>query len=118
MSLEYQPQTYQLPGVTVEVHQPTGKFHYFANLEVHGNYPGDGKIAHNVGRKESLHWLEGEGKLILNNRVHLLNKGLRIVMNDGDQYTLAGEGKAIVFVKDQLGGTTIIEDLSDSNSYW
>lgn len=116
MSPEFQPKTYQLPGVTVEVHQPAGNSHYFANLEVDGNYPGDGKIAHNVGRKESLHWLEGIGKLILNNETHTLDRRTRITMNDGDFYILEGQGRAIVFVKDKQGGTTVIEDMPDFNS--
>lgn len=108
---EYEPKIYQLPGALVEVHQPSEDKHYYAKVELDGNYPGKGKIAHNKGRKESLHWLEGRAELKVNNVTYVLEAGSRIVMRDGDRYTLEGKGKAVVFVKDQPKGTTLIEEL-------
>lgn len=108
---EHEPITYKLPGAVVELHRPSNNSsHYYAVVELDGRYPGEGHIAHNVGRRESLHWLEGEAQLTVNKTTHVLTGRKRVAMNDGDYYLLEGKGRAIVFVKDQPGGQTQIEE--------
>ncbi len=107
---EHEPLIYRLPGALVELHRHSGSNHYYARVNLDGRYPGDNKIAHNIGRKESLHWLEGRAQLTVNNVTHILDTRTRVTMSDGDYYSLEGAGRAIVFVKDQPGGKTLIEE--------
>ena len=108
---EHESTTYKLPGAEVELHRSSGNNHYYAFVELDGRYPEEGQIAHNVGRRETLHWIEGEAQLTVNGAPHTLNGRKRVSMNDGDSYVLQGKGKAIVFVKDQQGGQTQIDKI-------
>ena len=107
---EQESTTYKLPGAVVELHRSSGSNHYYAFVALDGRYPEEGQIAHNVGRRETLHWLEGEAHLILNGTTQFLTGRKRVAMNDGDSYILEGKGRAIVFVKDQPGGQTQINE--------
>ncbi|HVZ66965.1 MAG TPA: hypothetical protein VG917_01765 [Patescibacteria group bacterium] len=108
---EYEHTTYDLPGAKVNLHKKPDNNHYYAEVELDGNYPGVNLVAHNVYRKETLHWITGKAQLTINGKVRQLNERTKAVMNDGDLYTLTGKGQAIVFVKDQPGGKTLIEEI-------
>lgn len=103
---EKQPvQKYDLPGGDkVEVHQPFGQEIYFAIADMKGNnYPGEGKKAHNKGRTEYMLMLEGTMELTLNGETRTVTPGEVVIVNDGDDYSIVGEGRSLVFVKDEQG---------------
>lgn len=113
LSKEYEPEIYDLPGTKVEVHQPFGSTYYYAIANIYDCYPEPGKIAHDIGRREYMHLLEGDVTLTLNNASYVLKQGLARLVDDGDYYFIEGKGKLMVFVEDQEKGTTQIEDLKD-----
>ena len=95
----------------VEVHQPFGNNHYYALVDLNGRYPELGKIAHDIGRREYMQLLEGRVELTINNVRQVLQPKLSRLVDDGDYYFIEGRGIVMVFVEDQEGGTTQVEDL-------
>lgn len=108
--MEYQPAIYELPGAKVAVHKPFGDQHYWAFVELDGHYPGLNRVACDVGRREYIHLIEGIAKLTVNDVHHILQPRVSRLVNDGDRYSLEGKAKLMVFVEDQVGGATHIED--------
>jgi glyoxylate utilization-related uncharacterized protein len=104
-----QPKKYSLPGLLVEVHKPFGDTHYYALLTLKGMYPGENRIARNAGRREYVYLLEGEATLTVNGTSHILRPKMHQLLKDGDRYSLQGEGQILVFVEDQINGSTVIE---------
>lgn len=109
--MEFQPAIYDLPGATVAVHKPFGDQYYYALVELDGHYPGLNKVAHNIGRREYVHLVEGTANLTVNNIPYILQPIAGRLINDGDHYSLEGKAKLMVLVEDQVGGVTHIEDI-------
>jgi hypothetical protein len=105
-------EAYVLPGGgTVEVHKPFGNEYYYAFVKLSGQYPQAGQIARDIGRREYVQLLEGKVTLTVNGEDNSLESGATQLIKDGDAYRLSGDGELMVFVEDQEGGTTQIEDL-------
>ena len=93
----------------VRVYKPFGKDKYLAIVKQHGRYPEAGKIARNSGRSEFSVVLSGSFKYTVDGETVLLQEDDYITVNDGQRYSIEGEGKVLVFVSDREGGATLIE---------
>ena len=108
-----QPQEYALSGGgTVTVYKPFGDESYVAIVNNAGRYPEIGTIAHNIGREEFVIVLEGTLLVERNNQRMTLHQGETVSIPDDSRYTIEGTGRALVIVRDQIGGRTEIENLS------
>lgn len=96
-------------GSTVVVHKPFGNEYYSAVVNMKGEYPGPGTIAHDIGRSEFIYVLDGSLNIKVNNDMFTVKAGENILINDGDYYYISGEGRAMVVVHDLPGGTTATE---------
>lgn len=96
-------------GSKVIVHQPFGSTYYSAVVDMKGDYPGPGLVAHDIGRSEFVYVLDGSLNITLNKTTYTVNAGENILIRDGDYYYISGQGRAMVVVYDQPGGTSAIE---------
>lgn len=94
-------------GDKVTVLQPFGKNIYAAVAELKGNdYPENGKIAQNVGRTEFMYMLDGQMEITVNGVTQTVKAGESVQVNDGDTYSIVGEGRSLVIVRDEEEGKT------------
>jgi len=100
-------------GGKVEVYKPFGSEYYSAIVTMDGEYPGSGKIAHDRGRSEFIYVLDGSFEIKINEKPHQVKAGENLLVRDGDNYTITGEGRCLVMVHDRPGGKT--EILSPKN---
>lgn len=105
------PEVCNLPGALIDVHQPFGEQHYYALAYVDGRYPEQGKIAHDINRREYMELLDGDIRLTVNDVNHIMRLRSAILVDTGDYYFIEGKGRMMVFVEDQNDATTQIEDL-------
>ncbi|HET9947099.1 MAG TPA: hypothetical protein VFQ63_03480 [Patescibacteria group bacterium] len=96
---------------TVEVHKIFGDEYYIAFVTIHGRYPEAGKIAHDINREEYLCVEDGEITVVHNKEKKTLKKGENLLIADGDYYSIEGDGRVVVFVKDGKDGKSdIVEE--------
>jgi quercetin dioxygenase-like cupin family protein len=95
-------------GGKVVVHKPFGEEVYSAVVAMDGEYPGSGLIAHDEGRAEFIYVLDGAFEVKINGELHLVKCGENILIEDGDSYSISGNGRCMVLVHDQPGGETKI----------
>ncbi len=84
---------------------------YFATVEMNGNYPTEGSIAKNFKRDEYFLVIEGEFEITVDGKVNKLKAGDGCLALEGSQYLTKGNGKILVFVRDQEGGKSEIVPL-------
>lgn len=96
----------------VRVYQPFGKEKYTALVEQNGRYPAAGKVARNSGRSEFSLVVEGCFEYSVDGTKLTLGVNDYVTVADGQRYSIEGSGRILVFVSDQTGGTTLIEDIS------
>lgn len=95
-------------GGNVIVHKPFGAEYYSAVVAMEGEYPGPGKIAHDAGRSEFIYVLDGAFAIRINEGVYHVKAGENVLIQDGDSYSISGQGRCLVLVHDQEGGKTEI----------
>lgn|GEM_PF-2995257 len=94
----------------VRVYQPFGKEKYIALAEQCARYPEPGKIARNQGRSEFSLVLSGSFEYTIDGKKVTLKENDFITVAEGQRYSIEGKGKVLVFVTDDTGGATIIEE--------
>lgn len=94
----------------VEVHKVFGDSYYIALVTLHGRYPEAGKIAKDKNRSEYLYIENGLITVTHNGEKKELKTGENLLISDGDTYSIEGNGRIIVFVKDDEGGVSEIID--------
>lgn len=103
-------EVYELSGGgKVEVFKPFGTENYFAIVTQNGRYPEAGKVAKNVGRDEFSLILDGEFEYNVDGQVTKLKKDQSLLVKDGSKYWINGQGRILVFVRDEKNGRTEIE---------
>lgn len=95
-------------GGKVIVHKPFGTDYYTAVVTMDGEYPGSGMIAHDVGRSEFIYVLDGVFVIRINEELFSIRAGENILIDEGDFYSISGQGRCMVFIHDQPGGYTEI----------
>jgi hypothetical protein len=95
-----------MAGGSAIVHKPFGNEYYSAVVTMEGEYPGTGLIAYDVGRSEFIYVLEGSFEVRLNEEPYFLQVGENILIQDGDFYSISGQGRCMVIVHDLPGGQT------------
>ncbi len=94
-------------GDEVTVIKPFGNDIYAAVATLKGNdYPEKGKIAQNAGRTEFMYMLDGQMEITINGETQTVKAGELVQVNDGDTYSIVGEGRSLVIVRDEEGGET------------
>ena len=95
-------------GGSVDVHKVFGEECFIAIANIENIYPGNENIAKDVGRSEYLYILEGNFSICVNDKNEILGKDEHLLISDGDTYEITGQGRILVFVKDETGGSTEI----------
>ena len=100
---------YQLSGgSSVTLLKPFGSTNYVALVDQRGRYPESGMIARNRNRRELLYVLEGEVSVECAGTIVSLRESAGFLIKEGDRYSIEGEGRVLVIVTDEPGGTTEI----------
>lgn len=98
-----------LPGGSeYEVRKAESDKYYYALVKLNGRYPEPGSFARNTGRDEFIQLLEGNAHFTLDGVKGTFETDEPIWMRNGSEYAILGQGKFIVFVRDQEGGRTEI----------
>lgn len=106
--------SYALDGeCQVTVYKPFGDETYFAIVDQNGRYPGEGRSARNVGRKEYSIVLDGEFQYQIDGVTQIVKQNESVAVGDGSRYSITGKGKLLVYIHDEPHGSTVIESQLD-----
>lgn len=87
---------YQVTKTCIAIEYPSGdKDIWGAVIKVDGRYPEKGRTVNNRC-KELVYFLEGKGKLIVEDKIYEVQKGDQVVIDPGERFYW--EGKLIMFM--------------------
>jgi hypothetical protein len=103
-------QAYELSGgSSVTVYRWPGFEVYGALVELSGGYPAAGYLARNVGRNERITLIEGTAEFLIDGVLISLRPRDQVLAREGARYSLRGQGRLVVAVRDIVGASTAIE---------